>query len=151
MLITGKAEIQMDFDVWSYKPYRPRSKPKGFDDQHGFDTTTHTHTYWLKWSYCARFLSQKGLRWQTDVQKAAPSFLGPCWSTLFHMEASLPRDLQHSSAYKNVTKSSIPFGCIGYISNIIFLHVKKEKKTGTVAIHYVVWLLLLHSWWKWTL
>lgn len=33
-----------------------------------------------------------------------------------------------SSAYKKVTKSSIPFGCFIYISNILFLHVKKEKK-----------------------
>lgn len=53
------------------------------------------------------------------------------------MEVLLPCDLQHSSAYKKVTKSSIPIGSFIYISNILFLHVKKRKKeTGTVAIDY---------------
>lgn len=31
----------MDLDIWSYKPYRLRSKLKGFASQNGFDSHTH--------------------------------------------------------------------------------------------------------------
>lgn len=50
----------------------------------------------------------KGSLWWKKEEAA--SFLRPCWSmSSLPREVSLPLDLQHNSAHRNDTKSSIPF------------------------------------------
>lgn len=50
----------------------------------------------------------KGRLWWKKEEAA--SFLRPCWSmSSLPTEVSFPLDLQHNSAHRNDTKSSIPF------------------------------------------